>query len=247
MLFRLPNGFIDGLYHFSMCEVGELKGKHQNYLANRELVEGNIGHLPKILSDLIIRVETDTGVEWKGSKEELLEKLVVGDLEAILIKIREASFGVKYYFDANCEECGKTHKGLRINLDTLEYKTMTPEQLMQTKVVQLPKSGLEVELRPQYLKDLFEVINITKNKQDSLITSSVVTSVRRIGDKTKLTSEDFDDLPASDLIFLMTEVGNTTLEEHIDTLVTSTCKGCGKDFEYKIPTILPSFFYPSEA
>ena len=36
MRVRLPNGFIDGQDYFKFAQIDELRGKQQNYLANRE-------------------------------------------------------------------------------------------------------------------------------------------------------------------------------------------------------------------
>ena len=93
MLIQLPNGLLDGSDLFNYAEIDELRGKQQNYLADKELVVGNIGHVPKILGDMVKSLQTKEGLAWKGKIEDGIQKLPSGDLETILIKIRENTYG----------------------------------------------------------------------------------------------------------------------------------------------------------
>ena len=55
---------------------------------------------------------------------------------------------------------------------------------MVTKnVVVLPKSKKEVEFKPIYLKDLFEMIKINTEKSGLLITSLLALAVKRVDEK----------------------------------------------------------------
>ena len=155
MRVRLPNGFIDGQDYFKFAQIDELRGKQQNYLANRELVVGNIGHIPKILEDMILSLETEEGLTWKGNISEGIKKLPTGDIETLLVKIRENTYGPRYYHEAKCPHCEKVIKNLRLDLDTLELTEMTIQELLEKKTLTLPKSALEIELKPSYLEDLF--------------------------------------------------------------------------------------------
>jgi len=247
MLIKLPNGLIDGLDHFNYCEIDELRGKHQNYLANRQLVEGNIGHLPLLLKDLIVSLQTKEGIQYKGKIEEVVYKLPSGDLETILIKVREKSFGPRYYFEADCPHCGANNKNLRVDLSSLELKEQPIEEILKPKTITLSKLQQEVELKPLFLKDLFEVIKIAKNKQDSVITSLVSTSVKRIGTNVNITSSDIDNIPASDIIEIEEAITNNTLEGTIDTNITIECKECNKEFQHKLQVFDASFFFHSKA
>src|SRR5579863_3625014 len=102
MLIQLPNGLIDGVDFFNYAEIDELRGKQQNYLANRELIVGNIGHVPKILEDCVLSLQTKEGLKWGGKMADAIEKLPSGDLETLLIKIRENTYGNRFYFEAEC-------------------------------------------------------------------------------------------------------------------------------------------------
>lgn len=246
MRVRLPNGFIDGQDHFCYAVIDELRGKQQNYLANRELVIGNIGHVPKILNDMILSLETEQGLQWKGNKSDLVGKLASGDVETLLVKIRENTYGPRFYHEAECTHCQHVMKNLRLDLDKLELDTMSIEELMAKKVFKLPKSGKEVELKSAKLDDLFKVIKITKNKQDELITSLVSVAVKRIDDKHNITEKDIEEIPAMDLKKLQEEIEGTKLEGGIDTDIEITCDKCGKDYVMKLNCYDADFFDPSK-
>jgi hypothetical protein len=145
MLIKLPNGLIDGSDHFTHARIDELRGKQQNYLSNKELVVGNIGHIPKILEDLVLGLETEQGLKWGGDIREGIYKLSSGDLETVLLKIRENTYGPRFYHEAMCSHCGHHHKQLRLNLDELEIKPISMEERMASKTVNLPKSQKKIE------------------------------------------------------------------------------------------------------
>jgi hypothetical protein len=242
MLIKLPNGLLDGVDLFNYADIDELRGKQQNYLVNRDLVIGNIGHIPKILEDLVLSLQTKEGLVWKGKIADAIYKLPAGDLETLLIKIRENTYGPRYYFEVECPHCDSINKNLRLDLNSLEMTEFPLEERIKPKVFLLPKCNKEVELKPLYLKDLFEVIKITSNKQDTLITSLAVVSIKRLGDNNNVTEKDIEQIAASDLIYLKEMVEKTTLEGVIDTKVEHNCNSCKKDFTSKLNCYEPSFF-----
>lgn len=244
MRVQLPNGFVDGIDLFNYAVIGELTGKQQNYLANRDLVVGTIGHVPKILTDLILSLETKDGLAWKGDIAEAIYKLPSGDLETILIKIRENTYGPRFYHEATCTHCDHVNTNLRLNLDTLALKPMPIEELLKPKVITLPKSGIEAELKAIYLQDLFNIIKITSSKHDSLITSLVCVTVKRLGTKSPVTPEDLENLSVVDLNYIQEVVKDLDLEGTIDSMIQTDCKKCGKEFETKLNVYDPNFFSP---
>lgn len=254
MLVQLPNGLIDGVDHFNFVEVDELRGKQQNYLANQELVVANIGHVPKILEDMIISFQTKEGLPWKGNKSEAVWKLPTSDVETILIKIRENTYGSKFYHGAQCPHCQHEMRDLMLQLKDLEIKSLSVESMMTPKKVILPKSGLEVELRPTYLKDLFDIIKITSSKQDKLVTSIIPMSIKSMkpidGDASSIISpvksEHIDELPVKDLQYLQEQMDKLELEGTIDTNIEIDCSNCHKDFSIKLNVFDASFFDPTK-
>lgn len=242
MLVQLPNGLIDGTDLFNYAEIDELRGKQQNYLVDKDLVIGNIGHVPKILEDLLLSLQTKEGITWKGQIKDAIWKLPVGDLETVLIKIRENTYGPRFYLEATCPHCETLNKNLRINLDTLDIKVMPVEELLRQKVVVLPKANLEVELKPLHLKDLFDLIKLPTNNKDKLLTSILCLSMKRLGSKDKVTSADVENLYASDLNYLREQTENMTLEGTIDSEIDIQCKNCSKDFKSKMDMYDARFF-----
>lgn len=247
MRIQLPNGLLDGSDLFNFVVIDELRGKQQNYLADRELVIGNVGHIPKILTDLILSIETQEGLKWNGQMEDAVYKLPSGDLELILLKIREKTYGERFYFEAVCNHCEHTNKNLRIDLNTLEVDVMSLEKMLDKseRVFKLPKSGQECEIKPIFLRDIFEVIKITRNKQSELITSVLALSLKRLGDSNKVTTKEVEGLAMADIMFLRDKLDKVKLEGSVDTEIETTCSNCGKDFTTKLDVFAPDFFDPT--
>lgn len=246
MLVELPNGLLEGSELFDVVEVDELRGKQQNYLADRELVVGNIGHVPKILEDMVLSIQNKQGVAWKGKISEAIWKLPSSDIETILIKIRENTYGPKFYLEADCPHCQHKNKDLRLDLDQLKMEKMPVEELAKPKITVLPKSGLEAEFKPIFLRDLFEVIKISTKKQNSLVTSLAAVSIKRLGEKSPVTSEDIEKMSAKDLMHVSHALEDLTLEGSVDTDVTIDCAECSKEFTVKLNCLDPNFFDPSK-
>jgi len=244
MIVTLPNGLLDGGDLFNKACIDELRGKQQNYLANRDLVVGNIGHIPKILEDMLISLETENGLKWEGDLKKVIWKLPSGDIETLLVKIRENTFGERFYFEAECSHCGHNHKNQRLDLDKLELNRMSLEEITDSKsrTLKLPKSGKEVELKPIYLKDYFDIIKITTDSQDKLITPTVALSIKRIDKETKVTSEMIDDLPLKDIHYIGEKMEDMKLEGTIDIDVYIKCKKCKKEFVIRLDVYNADFF-----
>ncbi len=251
MIVKLPNGLLDGPDLFNYVEVEELTGKQQNYLANKDLVVGNIGHVPKILEDLVISLQNKEGLKWKGDIKEAIWKLPSGDIETILIKIREKTFGPKFYHEAMCNdpECQHINKNLMLKLDKLKLSPLSVKEMLNKKkrTFTLPKAKIEVEVKPLYLKELFDVIKITTNKKDELITSLVVLSIKRLGTKTPVTKEDVESLKATDIQYLQEKLSDVLLEGTIDTDVEVVCEKCEKEFTSKLNVFDSDFFALTKA
>jgi len=247
MLITLPHGLIDGLDLFDIVEIDELRGKQQNYLADKELVVNNIGHIPKILEDLVISFQTKEGLKWKGKVSDAIWKITSSDIETILIKLRENTYGPEFYHEAQCPECNKKLKNLRLDLDTLKIDKLSLENIISSKIVILPKSKLEVEFKAMYLKDMFEALKIVTKNNSKLVTSSIALGIKRLGNKTSITSEDIEQIPARDLMFLNEEHEKIKVDGSIDNNIELSCNNpnCKKEFSIKLNCLDPNFFVPS--
>ena len=246
MRVKLPNGYIDGQDHFQYVDIDELRGKQQNYLADQELVVGNVGHIPKLLEDMILSLKTKEGLEWKGDKKDLIWELPMGDLETLLIKIRENTYGSRYYFVAECEVCKHQDTDLRLDLDKLEIKSLSLKELLKKKIIKLPKSKQEVEVKPLMLRDLFESLRIAKEGQDKLVTSFLALAIKRLGDKSDIKPEDLENIPVTDIKFLGEQVESIKIQGNIDTDVEITCSKCKHNYISKLNCFDASFFDPSK-
>jgi hypothetical protein len=196
---------------------------------------------------MILSVQTEQGLKWKGNVSELVWKLPSGDIETLLIKIRENTYGPRFYHEAHCTNCGHNNKNLRLDLDKLSMDCLSVQELLSPKVITLPKSKQEVELKAVYLKDLFDVIKITSSKQDSLITSLASVSIKRVGDNASFTQKDIEEMSAKDLVYITEQVENIKLEGHIDTDIEINCSKCEQDFKVKLNCFDSSFFSPTRA
>jgi hypothetical protein len=248
MLIELPNGLLDGPDLFNFAEVDELRGKQQNYLINRELVVNNVGHVPKILEDLVKALQTKEGLSWRGDIKDAIQKLPAGDLETILIRIRQNTFGERFYHQAQCPHCNNTDKDLRLDLDKLELTKMSLEELMDKakRTIKLKKCGLEVELKPYYLRDLFDAIKIATGNHDALVTGTLALSIKRIGENSKVTPKDLEDIPSADIAQLNEFAETVKLEGSIDTEIINECSACKKEFSSKLNCYDPTFFSPTK-
>lgn len=252
MKVKLPNGIVDGSDHFNVVHLDELRGKQQNYLADKDLVVGNVGHVEKIINDMVISLETEEGLKWQGEKKKLAFMFTVTDLELILIKIRENTYGEQFYLEMECEHCGHKNKNLKLMLDKLEVSSISLEDILDVdkRTITLPKSQITAELKPLYLKDLMQILKITKDKHSELITSLSALSVKRLGEKSPVQAVDLEDLPARDVSYLGDvldkEGDKLVLEGNVDTMVEFTCSNCSEESAGKLNVFDPDFFSPSK-
>lgn len=242
MRIQLPNGLLDGADLFNWATIDELRGKQQNYLADRSLITNNIGHIPKILQDMILSLETAEGIKWQGKMEEAVYKLPSGDIETVLVKIREKTFGPRYFHEALCSHCGHHHKNMCLDLSTLAIDPMPVQELINPHKILLPKSGLEVTVRPQFLKDLFALVSIANGEQGKLVTEGMRLSIKAVNGDPNVKPEVLEGLPSSDLYFLAEEIGKIKLEGTIDTKIDIECSACHKEFSVKLNCFKPDFF-----
>lgn len=246
MLVTLPNGILESNGHelFDVVKLDELRGKQQNYLADEELMSNNFGHLPKILDDMILELRDQSGNIWKGKKAELVNKLTASDIETILIKIRENTFGPKYIFKAECPHCQKDTTELKVELNELKIEKLSHQELLLPKIIKLPKSNKEVEFKNLTLKDILASLTITTKNKDKLFTSLTSLLIKRIDDETNVTSETLESLPLVDINALGELSENFKLTGNIDTDIEVTCSNrkCKKDFVYKLNPFDPRFF-----
>lgn len=141
-------------------KVGFLTAADENLLASTG----------KISSDqLIQRLIRSKLYEPDLSPSEMLE----GDIEAILIFLRNTSFGAEYTFNLVDPETGKNFEKT-IGLDLLNFRTpeVSPDEYgyYSTK---LPKSGVSVKLKPLTFGESDEIERMADNYPSNMVAPKV--------------------------------------------------------------------------
>lgn len=237
--FKLPNGVtIEGKL-YNIVELDEIRGRHQDILINPKSVTP-IDFIKPILEDVIIDVtdgEEQSIIEQVSKKELILKRLPIQDIQFLLVKLRETTYGKDYMMDMKCTHCEADNKA-KLDLSTLEvFKRV--DKLEESKMI-LPKEGIEFRYGFMTLADL---LKIAADKDESEFLEKVATStisylLASLGDNTQVTPKDIDDLRALDLEFIK---DNAPELATIDLKVEHTCTSCKKDFEQELPALAADF------
>ena len=241
MLIELPCGIFKDGEIYDRCIVKELTGRQQNYLIDMELVSDSLGHIPKLLTDLTCEYQTQSGKPLGIPVSEAIYFLPTEDIECILIKLREATYGPALALPVVCPHCAKNQLK-KVDLDKIKITTLADKKV-RTKEIDLPKSQIKAEIKLLYLKDLFNLYKTLKESPKKLYTGSLYLSVKKLGEKEPVQEGDLLDLPVADLTAI--ERAFSALRGEIDTLITHECDACKKDFETPLPVTDPSFFVQS--
>jgi len=241
MLVELPCGILKDNDIYDHVQVKELTGRQQNYLIDMELVTDSLGHVPRLLEELTSNFQTKEGKPLILPQSEAINLLASEDVECILLKIREATYGPAYAIPVRCPHCSK-QQTKKVDLDKIEI-TKLSNKSVRTKVIQLQKSGIEAEIKLLYLKDLYSLYKALKENPRKLYTGTLYLSLKRLGDNEQVKEEDLLDLPVSDLSAI--ENAFSELRGSVDTMLTNDCDECSKEFDTPLPVMDPSFFVQS--
>lgn len=241
MLVELPCGILYQDVVYDRVIVKSLTGRQQNYLIDMDLVAGNIGHIPKLLEDLATSFQTAEGLPLNIPAKDAIWMLPSEDIELILVKIREETFGSVFALPTVCTACGK-QQIKKVLLDKLDVVKLTDKKV-RTIELELPKCGKHAEVKLIYLKDMFMLYKNFAEKRASLYTATLAISLKKLGDKENITDEDLLDIPTSDLALV--EEKFVELRGSIDTSLTHECDACNKEYVGQLPVTDPSFFVQS--
>jgi hypothetical protein len=136
------------------------------------------------------------------------DDMMNGDIEAILIFLRNTSFGSEYKIQVTDPETGKRF-GCEIQLDELDIKRgeVEPEE-DGTFSVELPKSGTSVKIRPLTYKEIMEINKQAESYPVGRVAPKVTWKLQKQivsinGDETPGTIAKFvDGLPIMDSKFI---------------------------------------------
>lgn len=240
--FTLPNGVNLGGKLYNIIELDEIRGKHQNMLVNPN-PKTPIDFIEPILSDLILdlhNVDSESIFPSVTKKDLVLHKLPIQDIQFILVKIRESSYGKDYHMVLNCTHC-EAKNNAKLDLSALTVSERV-DKISEAQMV-LPKEGLEFRYGHMSLGHLVKMAlqddktEVTKH----LITTLASFMLTKLGDKTSVQPADIDNLRATDIDYIR---DNAPDLPEIDMKVEHTCTGCGKDFESELPVMVADFLLP---
>lgn len=241
--FTLPNGVIVSGKHYNMVTIDELRGKHQNMLVNPS-PKTPIDFVLPILSDLVLDI-TDSGEESvlkeTDKKTLILHKLSIQDIQFIMAKVREVSYGPEYFMSLTCSHCEAENKA-RLDLSTLQVfprkDTLTEDQM------KLPKEKLEFRYGHMSLSNLLKMVteDDSVDFMKHIITATTSFMLSKLGESTKVNPSDLDNLRATDIDYIKDNIPELAF---LDTKVEHTCTACEKDFEQELPVLAADFLLRS--
>lgn len=230
--FTLPNGVnLDGNL-YNLIELNEITGEEQDILANPR-PKTPFDYIEPVFSNVIVDI-TDSDMNSVSAKavkrDVILHHLPIQDIQFILIKLREISYGNLFTMDIECEHCHKQNMA-GLKLDELEVFPRK-DKIDEDKLI-LPKDNIPFRYKHLSLANLLKMNFEDEDSQfmKSLKTSVTSFRVASLGDKKDISSKDIKKLKAMDIEFI--EENAPDLAEP-DMKVEHTCKHCGKDFEVDI-------------
>lgn len=237
--FTLPNGVIHDGKLFNIIELDEIRGKHQNMLVNPN-PKTPIDFIEPILTDLILDLsnsDSESIFPQVTKKHLTLHLLPIQDIQYILVKVREISYGKDYLMNLNCTHCDEKNNA-KLDLSTLSVSARQ-DKIGEAEMV-LPKEGIEFRYKPMNLATLLKMA-MQDGQSDftkSMLTSLTSFMLERLGEKQNPSPADLDNLRGSDLNYIR---DNMPVLPEIDMKVEHTCTACQKDFEQELPVLAADF------
>lgn len=238
--FTLPNGVISDGKHYNLVKLDEIRGKHQNMLVNPN-PKTPIDYIEPILIDLILDLvneDSESILDQQITKKQLvLNLLPIQDIQFIMVKVREISYGKDYLMHLNCTHCNAKNSA-KLDLSTLAVSARV-DKITEAEMI-LPKDGLKFRYKSMSLSTLLKMA-IQDEKSEftkTMLTSLTSYMLEYLGENRKVTPTDLDDLKGSDLNYIRDNI--PTLPE-IDMKVEHNCSSCKEDFEQELPVLAADF------
>jgi len=242
MLIELPCGIVKDDVVYDHVRIKELTGKQQNYLMDFDLAGDTLGHIPKMVKDLAVEYQTKDGQMAEIKPEEALDLLTTDDIEVILVKIREATFGKMLAMQVTCPMCGK-QQTVSLDLSKLKIKKLKNKKKRTAKIT-LKKSKKQVVVRMLGLQQLFDLNKAIRESNKEFYTTTVALSIQEIDGKVDVVAEDIEEIPLTDL--QQVDKAFDKIRGSIDNKVQHDCEACKFEFETPLPVVEPAFFAPSQ-
>lgn len=216
----LPGGLVHDGEVYRKATVRELNGEDEEFLA-RALAANDF--------DRYLQVLLERGVEKIGplpADDKLLDKLLVGDRDMLVLKIRIATYGPTLDLDVTCMHCGLDSK---IRLDFEEEVPVKPLGFDITTPYQM------VELRNGYAMvrlatgaDRRHVVSLENKTPAEINTELMVRCVESINDVPVTGKPQILALGMGDRSAIVTWMGENQPGPEYDK-VMHTCITCGKE------------------
>jgi len=242
MIIELPCGIVKDGVVYDHVRIKELTGKQQNYLMDFDLVSDTLGHIPKLLTDLAVEYQTKDGKVADIKPEETVWLISTDDIEVILVKIRQATFGKMLAMQVTCPRCGK-QQTVSLDLSKLKIKNLKDKKKRSVSLT-LKKSKKKVVVRLLGLQQLFDLNAAIREANKEFYTTTVALSLEEIDGKSPVKPEDIEDIPLTDLQQI--DKAFDKIRGSIDNKIEHECDACKSEFDTPLPVVEPGFFAPSQ-
>lgn len=225
---HLPGGFVtddfDVVYE---VEVRELNGSDEEAIAKTN-APGRA--LLKILERATVRVG-----EEKASKE-ILDRMLMGDRDAILLAIYRATYGKDVTFTAVCEECDWEGE-VGVDLSTDVPVSTLSDAADQSFLVEAREGTISVMLPNGVVqRDLLTNPNASEPEMKTMLLSGCVMSVNGVPALKEKTARE---LGIKTRELLVNEIAKRSPGPKLN-LIAKPCGNCGK--ELALPVTLANLF-----
>jgi hypothetical protein len=226
---NLPGGYVNAAGEvIKTAEVRELNGRDEEAISKAT----NLG---KAIMTILNRGTVKIGDEQ--AEERLLDQLLIGDRDALLLGILKNTFGKNIEVPAYCNGC-TDEKIVQINIDEdIKFKILTDpvnDRIFTVKgksvdyVVKLPNGIVQKEM-----------INNMDKTSAELTTIILENTVVKIGETPVYTKAQVQTLSVSDRRVIVDEINHRAPGPQFDD-VTVTCPSC--ESEVLVPINLGSLF-----
>ena len=230
-----------GLHNVSSIKIKAMTAQEEDILSSRALIqEGTV--ITHLLRSCILEKNIDA------------ENMILGDRNAIMVAVRITGYGVEYFADVTCPECGAKSSGHQFNLGELEIKRLSlspvsPGENLFELMLPITKKTVhfsfltgaderEISITSERRRKMMPGLKI-----DDVVTSRLtqsIKSVEGITDRNKINSF-VKGMPARDAKTIRKYIQEN--EPGIDMSSWMGCPSCSKESKVSLPLGL-GFFWP---
>lgn len=220
-------------------EVKQMTAKEEDILTSKSLIKKGV-----VLDRLVEALLLDKSIR--------VDDLLAADKNAIIINARISGYGPEYVTQVACPACEAKSKhkfDLLEHIDVPEEEKPDEPQATEsgTFLIQLPKTGWNVEVKPLTTRDeraLLKLITDNKNKDnDSTLTKQLELLIQSInGEKDRaIIAQAVGIMPALDSKVLRKQYANAFPDMNLRK--TFVCSACSHEEIMEVP-ITADFFWP---